>query len=87
MGNESQISWILPEAGSSNVDTKYLLLEKKYKQLSEQHKKLKQKYSKLEQDKLSSDDYALRMGKELQQLKDKQKMPQVFILNYLQFLI
>ncbi|XP_065094082.1 uncharacterized protein LOC135714627 [Ochlerotatus camptorhynchus] len=64
------------ESSAAREKDSMFLHEKKYKQLSEQHKKLKQKYSKLEQDKLSSDDYALRMGKELQQLKDKQKMPQ-----------
>lgn len=82
LGNESHISWILQEPGCSDLDKKYRLLEKQYKQLSEQYKKLKQKYSKLEQEKLLSDDYALRLGKELQQLKDKQTIPQVYILIY-----
>ncbi|XP_062554774.1 uncharacterized protein LOC134219894 isoform X1 [Armigeres subalbatus] len=55
---------------------KYKKLEGNYKELSDKHKKCKQKIAKLEQDKLTSDDYALRIGKELMFIKDKQKIPQ-----------
>lgn len=55
-----------------NWEAKYKQLEKQYKELSEKHKKCKQKFAKLEADKLTADDYSLRLGKEMMQLKDKQ---------------
>nr|XP_029733004.1 uncharacterized protein LOC109427596 isoform X1 [Aedes albopictus] len=66
----------VPPADEGDWVIKYRNLEHKYMELLQRHKKCKQRYSKLENDKLSSDDYALRVGKELMQLKDKQHMPQ-----------
>lgn len=51
-------------------------LEGENKRLSEQLKKCKRKLATVEEEKLSSDEYALRVSKELQMLKDKQTIPQ-----------
>ncbi|XP_062538845.1 uncharacterized protein LOC134207142 [Armigeres subalbatus] len=61
-----------------NVDwaLKYQQLKDRFENTSEQLKKWKKKYAKLEVAKLSTDDYALRIGKDLQDLKDQQKIPQ-----------
>lgn len=82
--NYANICSIEPDiapADDGDWKNKYKLLEKQFKELNEKHSKCKQKIAKLEAEKLSADDYSLRIGKELMLLKDKQMIKTVSRAN------